>query len=91
MRSSKTALLISSQSALTANLKELLRFVKYYIFAMTANRVIYLINQSTALIKAWRELSDVQKRAVLGACQTAEETDIERIIEEVADGQRRLF
>lgn len=58
---------------------------------MTASRAIYLINQSPALLKAWRELDAAQKRAVIKACETAEETDIERILLEVADGQRRLF
>ena len=58
---------------------------------MTANRVIYLINQSPELLKAWRELDDLKKRAVIEACRNAEECDVERIIEEVGDGQRRLF
>ena len=58
---------------------------------MTANRTIYLINQSPELLKVWRELNERQKRAVLAECERAEECDIERIIEEVADGQRRLF
>jgi hypothetical protein len=58
---------------------------------MTPHRAIYVINQSPALQKAWRELSESQKRAVIKACETAEEEDIERIIEEIADGQRRLF
>ncbi len=58
---------------------------------MTASRAIYVINQSPALVKAWRELTEAQKRAVIKACETAEETDIERILLEVSDGQRRLF
>ncbi len=58
---------------------------------MTPSRTIYVINQSPALLKGWRELSESQKRAVVKACETAEETDIERILLEVADGQRRLF
>ena len=58
---------------------------------MTPNETIYLINQNPRLLKAWRELSDQQKRMVVSACETAEESDIERIIEEVIDGQRRLF
>jgi hypothetical protein len=58
---------------------------------MNANRVIYLINQSPELLKTWRELSDMQKRAVIAECEKAEECDIEKIIEEIADGQRRLF
>lgn len=58
---------------------------------MTASRVIYVINQTPALLKGWRELSDVQKRAVIKACETADETEIERILLEVVDGQRRLF
>lgn len=58
---------------------------------MTASRVIYVINQSPALLKAWRELDAAQKRAVVKSCETADESDIERILLEVADGQRRLF
>ena len=58
---------------------------------MTPNRTIYVINQSPELLKAWRELPETQKRAVIKDCETAEESDVERIIEEVADGQRRLF
>lgn len=58
---------------------------------MTASRAIYLINQSPALHKAWRELGETQKRAVIKACETSEESEIERIMLEVADGQRRLF
>ena len=58
---------------------------------MTPNRTIYVINQSPELHKAWRELSESQKRAVIKDCETAEESDVERIIEEVAYGQRRLF
>ena len=58
---------------------------------MTPNRIIYVINHSPELTKAWRELSDTQKRAVVKECETAEESEVERIIEEVVDGQRRLF
>jgi predicted Fe-S protein YdhL (DUF1289 family) len=58
---------------------------------MTPNRTVYLINQTPELLKAWRELSETQKRAVLEVCETAEEGDVERIIKEVVDGQRRLF
>jgi hypothetical protein len=58
---------------------------------MTASRAIYVINQSPVLLKAWRELTESQKRAVIKECETAEETDIERILLEVVDGQRRLF
>ena len=58
---------------------------------MSPNRTIYVIHQTPELLKAWRELSESQKRAVVKACETAEESDIERIIEEVAFGQRRLF
>jgi hypothetical protein len=58
---------------------------------MTANRTIYVIHQSPELRKAWRELSASQKRAVIKECETAEESEIEEIIEEIADGQRRLF
>ena len=58
---------------------------------MTASRAIYVINQSPALLKAWRELNERQKRQVIEACKTAEEADIEKILLEVADGQRRLF
>ncbi len=58
---------------------------------MTPNRIIYVINQSPELIKTWRELSESQKRAVIKDCETAEESDVERIIKETADGQRRLF
>jgi hypothetical protein len=59
--------------------------------AVTPNETIYFINQNSELRKAWRELSESQKRAVIKACETAEESDVERIIEEIADGQRRLF
>ena len=58
---------------------------------MTPTRTIYVIQQSPDLLKAWRELSDTQKRAVVEACETAEESEIERIIEEIVEGQRRLF
>ena len=58
---------------------------------MTSNRTIYVINQSPELLKAWRELSESQKRAVIKDCETAEESDVERIIEEISEGQRRLF
>lgn len=58
---------------------------------MTANRVIYLIYQTPELLGAWRELTDAQKRAVIAACDAAEECDIEKIIEEVVTGQRKLF
>ncbi len=62
---------------------------------MNANRIIYLINQSSKLRKAWRDLSDGQKRAVLSeASEHAEEEEDEnlaKIIEEIACGQRRLF
>ena len=58
---------------------------------MTPNRTIYVINQSPELLKAWRELSESQKRAVIKDCETAKESDVERVIEEIADGQRRLF
>lgn len=58
---------------------------------MTPNQTIYLINQSRELTKAWRELTDVQKREVLRDCETAEENDVEMIISEVVEGQRRLF
>lgn len=58
---------------------------------MTANRTIYVIHQSTELYKAWREFSDEQKREIIKDCETAEEKEIERIFEEVANRQRRLF
>jgi predicted Fe-S protein YdhL (DUF1289 family) len=58
---------------------------------MNANRTIYLIHQSRELAKAWRELTDVQKREVLKECETAEEDEVEIIISEVVEGQRRLF
>lgn len=54
-------------------------------------RTIYIVNQSPELLKAWRELSKTQKRAVIKDCETAEESDVERIIKEIVDGQRRLF
>ena len=50
-----------------------------------------MINQSPELLKAWRELSESQKRQVLIDCETADESEIEKIIKEIADGQRRLF
>jgi hypothetical protein len=43
---------------------------------VTPNKVIYVINQSTELRKAWRELSEVQKRILLKECEMAEEDDI---------------
>lgn len=58
---------------------------------MTPNRTIYVIHQSSELTKVWRELSDVQKREVLKECEHAEENEIELIITEVIEGQRRLF
>lgn len=58
---------------------------------MTPNQVIYEIHQSRELEKAWRELTDVQKREVLKECETRENIDVEMIIGEVVDGQRRLF
>lgn len=58
---------------------------------MTPNRTIYIIHHSSELVKVWRELSETQKRAVVKECETAEENDVEKIIEEIADGQRRLF
>ncbi len=58
---------------------------------MTPNRTIYVIHQSNELKKVWRELSNVQKREVLKECETAEENEIELIITEVIEGQRRLF
>jgi hypothetical protein len=58
---------------------------------MTPNRAIYLINLSPNLLKAWREMSEPQKRELLLACQTAEDNDIDKIMKEVIEGQRRLF
>lgn len=58
---------------------------------MTPSKTIYFINQSPELQKAWRELSESQKRELIKDCETAEESDVERIIEEIVDGQRRLF
>ncbi|MBX7174452.1 MAG: hypothetical protein K1X72_25995 [Pyrinomonadaceae bacterium] len=58
---------------------------------MTPNQVIYHIHQSRELEKSWRELTDTQKREVIKECETAEDKDLEMIISEVVDGQRRLF
>ena len=58
---------------------------------MTPGETIYFINQHPELKKAWRELNQSQKREVVKECETAEESEIERIIDEVACGQRRLF
>lgn len=58
---------------------------------MTPNQTIYLINQSRELTKAWRELTDLQKREVIKECERADENDLELIILEVVEGQRRLF
>ena len=58
---------------------------------MTPNQTIYLIHQSRELTKAWRELTDLQKREVLKECETADESELEMIISEVVEGQRRLF
>ncbi len=64
---------------------------QFHKLLMSPNKTIYVIHQSPDLLKAWRELSEKQKRQVLQACETAEENEVERIIEEVIDGQRRLF
>jgi hypothetical protein len=58
---------------------------------MTPSDTVHFINQNPELRKAWRELSESQKRAVIKACEQAEDSDVERIIEEVIDGQGRLF
>lgn len=58
---------------------------------MSPNQTIYLINQSRELAKTWRELTDLQKREVLKECETADENDLEMIILEIVEGQRRLF
>lgn len=58
---------------------------------MTPNQTIYLINQSRELAKTWRELTEIQKREVLKECETADESELEIIILEVVEGQRRLF
>ena len=59
---------------------------------MTPNQTIYIIHQSPELLKAWRELSEFQKRTVIKECERTEsEEEIEMIIEEVIDGQKRLF
>jgi hypothetical protein len=64
---------------------------RIYDKVMTPNETIYLIHQNSDLLKVWRELSASQKRAVIKACETADEHDLEKIIEEVVDGQGRLF
>lgn len=58
---------------------------------MTPNQTIYHINQSRDLTKVWRELTNAQKREVLKECETAEKIDLELIIAEIVEGQRRLF
>lgn len=58
---------------------------------MTPSRTIYVINQSPELLKAWRELTESQKRQVIKACEAEEESEVERVIKEIVDGQRRLF
>lgn len=59
---------------------------------MTPNKTIYVINQSPELLKVWRELSESQKRQLIKACEKEEdEIALERIIDEIVDGQRRLF
>lgn len=59
---------------------------------MTPNQTIYIINQSPELLRAWRELSELQKRLLIKECQITEtEEEIEMIIEEIVEGQRRLF
>ncbi|HEX8286966.1 MAG TPA: hypothetical protein VF556_03165 [Pyrinomonadaceae bacterium] len=58
---------------------------------MSPTRAIYIIHQSPEILKVWRELSEHQKREVLKECETAEEDEIEKIIVEVLDGQKRLF
>jgi predicted Fe-S protein YdhL (DUF1289 family) len=58
---------------------------------MAPGRTIYIINQSAELLKAWRELSESQKREVIKCCETEEESEVERVIKEVVDRQRRLF
>lgn len=58
---------------------------------MTPSRAIYIIHHTPDLLKAWRELSEAQKREVIKECETAEEDEIEMILTEVVEGQRRLF
>jgi uncharacterized UPF0146 family protein len=59
---------------------------------MTPNQTIYAIRQSPELLKAWLELSEYQKRAVIKKCERTEsDEELEMIIEEVIDGERRLF
>ena len=58
---------------------------------MTPGETIYFINQPPELKKAWRELNQSQKREVVKECETAEESEIEKIVDEVASGQKRLF
>lgn len=61
------------------------------VVVMTPNETIYLINQNPELLKAWRELTEPQKRMVIEACRPDEDPDLEKIIDEVVLGQRRLF
>ena len=58
---------------------------------MTPNKIIYVIHQNPELLKAWRELSEPQKREVVKECEEAEEAEMERILDEITSRQRRLF
>ena len=58
---------------------------------MTPNQTIYLINQSRELTKIWRDLTETQKREILKEGENAKENELEMIISEVVEAQRRLF
>ena len=58
---------------------------------MSPNQTIYIINQSRELTKIWRELTETQKREIVKECENAKENDLEMIISEVVEAQRRLF
>ena len=68
------------------------RLLSHKMFVvMTPGETIYFINQHPELKRSWRELTAAQKQEVVKACETAEESDVERILDEVAHGQKRLF
>lgn len=58
---------------------------------MTPNRTIYVINQAAKLLKMWRELSEIQKRAVIKDCEMAEESNVEELSRKLQMGKEDYF
>jgi hypothetical protein len=58
---------------------------------MTPNKTIYFINQSSELIKAWRELSEPQKLQVIKECETAEESMWSVLLKKLRKGKEDYF